>query len=137
MSAADNSTPNVILGVQHDNFPEPFWDLEDYAGRAILTQYAMCLGQAKLLHGQDVKDLPEPISVMLVITDGLKFHLSAFQLNTLETSGTAKKNIFWQEPELLEIAQVADYVSARPVVDGYDPEVFKKLAAMYLSGATK
>ena len=133
ISSADHTTPNIIMAVQHHNRREPSWADEDFKGRSILAQYAMCLGQARLLYGPDVKDLPKPISVTMVSCTPLKYHLSAFQLNTLDLSGP-KKNIWWEEEEVMDIAETAAYVRALPTLDGYNPDVFRKMAAMYLQG---
>lgn len=124
--------------MSHSNVREYFWGQADFEARAVLAQYALCLGQARLLYGPDVSgDLPAPVSVMHVGMEGLNFHFSAFQLNTMDLDGgsSSKKNIFWNDGEVAEIAEKARYELARPVVEGFNPEIFRKLAAMYLYGA--
>ena len=76
------------------------------------------------------------MTVHFIHTDGSNFHFSVYQLNTLDLEGDGgKKNIFWHEEDISRLYNVCDYVSAKPTVSGYNPEVFAKFAAMYLQNS--
>ncbi len=100
--------------------------------------FGAALGQARQQYGPDVSGrLPKPITINFVNTNGVKFHLCAFQLNTLDLDCKASnvKNIFWHEAELQPLFDACDYVLARPTIKSYNPEVVVKLMAMYLQNA--
>ena len=108
-----------------------------YHARGLINSFLLALGQAKLVYGPDVKgDLPVPIAVNFVSTDGQKFHFSAFQLNTLDLDNEEGiKNIYWCDSNIESIYQTCDYVKAVPTLAGYNHDVFKKFAALYLDNS--
>jgi len=68
-----------------------------------------------------------------LITDGRRFHLSAFQLNTLNLDGgKGVKNIFWHHKEIVDLYDKCKMERALPIFDGLDMDVFSKLKAIYL-----
>jgi large subunit ribosomal protein L37 len=76
-----------------------------------------------------VKDLPEPITIQCVQTDGRLFHFADFQLNTLHLDGIdGKKNIFWMLPRI-SLFSSCMYVKGKPLLEGYNPEVFCRFLA--------
>jgi len=107
---------------------------ETVHARALTLGFLSALAQARLVYGSDIKgDLPEPVAVNFIHTDGCNFHFSAYQLNTLNLEDSnGIKNIFWHEEDMSRLFDVCDYVKAVPVLSGYNPEVFSKFAAMYL-----
>ena len=107
---------------------------ETVHARALTLGFLSALAQARLVYGSDIKgDLPEPVAVNFIHTDGCNFHFSAYQLNTLNLEDSnGIKNIFWHEEDISRLFDVCDYVKAVPVLSGYNPEVFSKFAAMYL-----
>jgi large subunit ribosomal protein L37 len=81
-----------------------------------------------------VKDLPEPVTVQCVQTDGRLFHFAVLQLNTLDLDGTeGKKNIFWMLPRI-PLFSSCMYVKGRPLLEGYNSEVFLRLLAFCSNG---
>jgi large subunit ribosomal protein L37 len=81
-----------------------------------------------------VKDLPEPITLQCVQTDGRLFHFAVLQLNTLDLDGVeGKKNIFWMLPRI-PLFSSCMYVKGKPVLEDYSPEVFNRLLAFFSNG---
>ena len=105
--------------------------------RSLTLGFLSALSQARLVYGNDVKgELPEPVTVHFIHTDGCNFHFSVYQLNTLDLEEEGgKKNIFWHEEDISRLYAECDYVTAKPTVSGYNPEIFSKFAAMYLQNA--
>ena len=117
-----------------------------YSARGLAHCFQLALGQARLLYGPDVVDLPRPVCVQFVQTEGQHFHFSAFQLNTLRLDDDGGvKNIYWEgEPEdgwtdewgdagqrRSRLFEVCDNVMAIPTLEGYNPKVFNRFSAMY------
>jgi len=136
IGSLQHSHPYVHTIVDHDNnnnrIGHPNW-LPDYAkGKGLLRTFAVALGQARLRFGGDVKGvLPEPVCINTVTTNGLNFQLSAFQLNTMDLGGDTK-NIFWSHNETLTLLEHCGYEEGRISLEGYDPEVFEYLKALYV-----
>lgn len=83
----------------------------------------------------NVKKLPEPITIQAVHTDNKKFHFAVLQLNTLDLDGTApERNVFWMLPEAMNLYQECAYVKGRPTLEEYNPEVFQRILAFYCNG---
>ena len=107
----------------------------DYHGRSLIMAFASALAQARINYGADVKGLlPQPITVHFVNSNGIKFHFSVFQLNTLDLEGDVK-NIFWHQTEMDELYSECSYIMAQPMLEGYNHTVFNKLLAIYLQNA--
>lgn len=103
-------------------------------GRSLMKSYAFAVANAKSKFGEDVKELPEPITLQCVQTNAKWFHYSVFQLNSLagpEEDG--KKNIYWQTP-LLNLYDTCIFDEGIPVLEGYNPEVFKHFLSFYMNG---
>ena len=109
----------------------------DYHGRSLIMAFASALAQARLNYGPDVSGvLPQPITVHFVNGNGIKFHFSVFQLNTLDLDGKDKvKNIFWHQAEMDHLYTDCSYALSQPTLTGYNHAVFNKLLAMYLLNA--
>jgi len=137
---------HVHTGIQHhlnpfrasyeareiDSFPA-----DRIKSKALVNGFLLALGQAKLTFGEDVKgDLPSPITVNFVSSDGKQFLFSAFQLNTLDLDQPeGVKNIYWAHNKLDFMYSTCGYVRAIPTLEHYNPEVFKRFAAHYLENS--
>lgn len=80
-----------------------------------------------------VKDLPEPIVVQCVQTDGKMFHFSVLQLNSVDLSSNLC-NAYWSLPPI-NIYEECSYLKGVPTLEGYNPEVFKTLLALYVNSS--
>lgn len=78
----------------------------------------------------DVKDLPKPVTLQCVHTDGKLFHFAMLQLNTLDLSDTGIKNIWYNIPRI-PLFQSCEYKKGVPTVEGYNSDVVKYLLAFY------
>lgn len=77
-----------------------------------------------------VMQLPHPIVIQCVQTDGQQFMFGVFQLNTLELDQDKLRNYFWFTPQK-SLYSKAGYESGRPVLYEYNPEIFDTLFALY------
>lgn len=103
-------------------------------GRSLMKAYAFAVANAKSKYGEDVRELPEPITLQCVQTNSQWFHFSVFQLNTLASSEKdEKKNYFWQTP-LLDMYKTCIFLEGIPHLEHYNPEVFKHFLAFYMNG---
>ncbi|XP_057341344.1 39S ribosomal protein L37, mitochondrial [Microplitis mediator] len=101
--------------------------------RSLIKSFTAAASYAYQKFGTNIKDLPEPITVQCVQSNGQSFHFSVFQLNTLNISGTEGiKNLWWSMPEI-DLFNKAGYEEGKPLVEGYNPEVFKRISAFYNS----
>ncbi|XP_053549962.1 39S ribosomal protein L37, mitochondrial [Bombina bombina] len=111
--------------------------------KMIMVAYGSALAKAKILFGEEAKDLPHPIVVQSIATDGQLFQFCVFQLNTLDTnSDDGIKNLVWMDSDqpLYDTALCAPKVRRKVVlvpadVSGFQPSTFRKFWAMYLHGA--
>lgn len=99
--------------------------------RSLAHCFTAAASYAKQRFGDDVKDLPKPVTVQCVQCDGQQFHFSVYQLNTLNLDGTdGLKNFWWSEPRM-SIYEKSGYENGTPIITGYNPDVFKRLLAFY------
>lgn len=103
-------------------------------GRSLMKSFAFAVANAKSKYGEDVKELPEPITLQCVHTNSQWFHFSVFQLNSLASpEENEKRNNYWQSP-LLYMYNKCVYDDGVPVLEDYNPEVFKHLLSFYMNG---
>ena len=99
--------------------------------RNMLKAFSAAASCARRRFGESVQDLPEPVTVQCIQTEGQSFHFSVFQLNTLNIDGTeGTKNYWWTSPRL-NLYDKAEYFDGKPLIEGYNPEVFKRIFAFY------
>ncbi|XP_011687044.1 PREDICTED: 39S ribosomal protein L37, mitochondrial [Wasmannia auropunctata] len=99
-------------------------------GRTLLKTFTTAASCARQKFGSSVKKLPEPVTVQCVQSDGKNYHFFVFQLNSLDASDASVKN-FWCALSPLTLYEKAEYNNGRPVVEGYNPEVFRRILAFY------
>ncbi|TRY73787.1 hypothetical protein TCAL_01941 [Tigriopus californicus] len=130
-----HSAPHVHLAFAFESLRECYWSPQVYAARSLTMAFALALGQARMKYGPEfVGELPEPVAVQFVKTNGFRTTFSAFQLNTLDLENDeGVKNVFWHAPRQDFFTQ-CEYAQALPIFRGYNPEVFKTLIGMYLQG---
>lgn len=80
---------------------------------------------------QDVKNLPEPVTLQCIQSDGKKYHFGVLQLNTLEMNGSEGVKNMWYSMPVMQMYESCSYVSAQPTLKGYNPQVIKYLKAFY------
>ncbi|XP_058790105.1 large ribosomal subunit protein mL37 [Phymastichus coffea] len=100
-------------------------------GRALIKAFTAAAGSARQKFGTNIKDLPEPITIQCIHLDGKGFYFSVYQLNTLNLEGeSGMKNYSWVLPKI-NLYETGGYVDGKPVLEGYNPEVFKRILAFY------
>lgn len=80
-------------------------------------------------------DLPEPVTTQVIHLTGKEFQFSVFQLNTLnleDTTPTSVKNSVWITDKLNLFTECRNYYG-KEIFEGYNPDILKIVAAMYLS----
>ncbi|XP_018299665.1 39S ribosomal protein L37, mitochondrial [Mycetomoellerius zeteki] len=102
--------------------------------RTLIKTYTMAASCARQKFGSSVKKLPEPVTVQCIQSDGKNYHFFVFQLNSLDTNDVSVKN-FWYPLPPLTLYEKAEYNNGRPVVEGYNPEVFRRILALYRNGS--
>ncbi|XP_063981891.1 large ribosomal subunit protein mL37 [Diachasmimorpha longicaudata] len=129
------STPHTIF-IYHDclkvkNLTELPVEVDQLFARSLVESFTTTATYARQKYGDSVGDLPEPLTVQCVHADGQNFHFSVFQLNTLNLEEKeGKMNYWWSSPQI-RLFEKAMYEDARPVFEGYNPEVFKRILAFY------
>lgn len=101
--------------------------------RSLLKAFAVAAASARARYGLDVVDLPQPIVVQSIQTDGRRFHFGSLQLNTLGVdaqAATAPKNV-WHSVPALRLFDVCEYRSGQPVLTEYNRQVLRHLYAFY------
>jgi len=114
----------------------PRWTDDRFSGTSVLINFATALLMARRKYGSDVKELPAPITTQSVHLTGKEFQFSVFQLNTLDLENTdhgSVKNNLWLTDKI-NIFEECKFDSARGILNGYNPEVFKMLMGMYAVG---
>ncbi|XP_023013475.2 mitochondrial ribosomal protein L37 [Leptinotarsa decemlineata] len=100
-------------------------------GRSLLKTFTVAASYARQKYGDDVKNLPKPVTLQSVQTDGRFFHLGVLQLNTLDLEGT-RRNLWYQTP-LQYLFDNCGYKVGRPRLEGYNSKVIKQLYGFYNS----
>ncbi|XP_026314915.1 39S ribosomal protein L37, mitochondrial [Hyposmocoma kahamanoa] len=100
-------------------------------GRSLTHAFAVATAYAKQLHGENVKDLPEPVYINCIQTDGQKYHFGILQLNTLNVDGTEGTKNVWYCKNDMELYGSSKYLSALPVLENYNPKVYEYINAFY------
>ncbi|KAJ1523379.1 hypothetical protein ONE63_001246 [Megalurothrips usitatus] len=115
-------------------YEEPVTESQ-FLSRTVVKAFAVAAARAQQLHGDNVKQLPEPITIQAVHTDNRRFHFAVLQLNTLDLDATAQeKNIVWMLPQAIDLFSECGYVKGRPVLEEYNPEVFQRILSFYCNG---
>ncbi|XP_043229000.1 39S ribosomal protein L37, mitochondrial-like [Amphibalanus amphitrite] len=114
------------------------WVDDDQLGAlSVMSMHAAAVNMARQQAGPG-----RPAVVQCVATDGRLFKRSVLQLNTQAvpdpTSGEVStrhqlKNLLWTEPAAPLYERCA-YTDGRPLLAGYNAEVFARLLALYMNG---
>lgn len=100
-------------------------------GRSLTHAFTVASAYAKQLHGEDVKDLPEPIYINCIQTDGQKYHFGVLELNTLNVDGTEGAKNVWYSKNDLKLYDSSRYFDGMPVLENYNNKVYGYINALY------
>ncbi|XP_063602178.1 large ribosomal subunit protein mL37-like isoform X2 [Penaeus indicus] len=114
----------------HHNEPRMRGKEEHFHALSLLHGFAHAASYAKHFGKTSDEDLiAQPVVVQVVHTNGCQYHISAFQLNTLNLTGPTK-NIFWTQP-WETLFSSCTYHATKPTLEGYNPRVFSLLKGVY------
>ncbi|XP_049285905.1 39S ribosomal protein L37, mitochondrial [Anopheles funestus] len=99
-------------------------------GRTMMKAFAVAAARARQLYGEDVKALPNPITVQAVQTDSKTFHFSVYQLNTLDLNSSTDRNM-WFRKAPFDLYSQCDYIVGKPTLDDYNKDVLRHFALFY------
>ncbi|XP_041969167.1 39S ribosomal protein L37, mitochondrial [Aricia agestis] len=100
-------------------------------GRSLTHAFTVAAAYAKQLYGEKVKDLPEPVHINCIQTDGQYYHFGVFELNTLDVDGTDGTKNKWFCRNNMKLYDSSCYLSGMPVLENYNPKVYSYINAMY------
>ncbi|XP_066595251.1 large ribosomal subunit protein mL37 [Prorops nasuta] len=98
--------------------------------RYLVKAFVAAAGCARQKYG-DVKELPEPLTIQCVFSDGREFYFGVYQLNTLDIGIENRTKNFWWCSQKMQLFEKAEYEIGRPVLLGYNPKVFQIMYALY------
>ncbi|XP_058130584.1 large ribosomal subunit protein mL37 [Anopheles ziemanni] len=101
-------------------------------GRTMVKAFSVAAARARQLYGDDVKTLPQPITVQAVQTDSKSFHFSVYQLNTLDLSSSTERNM-WFRKAPLDLYSECGYVVGKPTLENYNKDVLRHFTVFYSS----
>jgi acetamidase/formamidase len=87
------------------------------------------------LFQNDVSKLPQPVTSQVVHLTGKEFQFAVFQLNNLDLEDALNskvKNVVWLTDKVNLFSKIENQLGLE-VFEGYNPEVFRTFAGMYLS----
>lgn len=124
------------------------YEAEDNLTRAFMITFGAAVAQARLQFGPSVQgDLPSPVVLQSIATNGFNFNFLTIQLNTLDfTTTDGVKNIAWidagEHNNIREDWRPTTFYpyrgSQKPYVSKeFNPVVFEKFLATYLNGAVQ
>ncbi|XP_055851735.1 39S ribosomal protein L37, mitochondrial [Episyrphus balteatus] len=102
-----------------------------FQARNLLKAFTVASARAKQLYGESVEQLPKPIVVQSIQTDGQTFHFGVYQLNTLQLSGLDGIKNYWFHLPNVDLFAECGYKVGRPVLEGYNKDCFRYLKAFY------
>jgi len=108
----------------------PKFEEDKEQAKCLIYAYATAVGQARLLYGEDVAgDLKVPITINSITTNGPKFILSQFTLNSMDLA-SSKSNTFSVHPSTLDLFQFCGLDDATVTLRGLNLDTFRWLTAM-------
>jgi len=137
VTSLEHSHPfiNTVFDFQTSPIGDPFTDPHNWISsrqrsRCLILGFTAALGQARLMYGEEVEgDLPKPVSVNVVSTNGVHWELATFQLNSVDLASKIK-NLFFHHGDSLRLMDYCGYREARPALEGVKPETFSLLQAL-------
>jgi len=125
------SHPYIRTVVCHNTMPiAPKFFVNEERAKSLMYTYATALGQARLLYGEDFnEDLPVPITMNSIVTNGQKYLIGSFQLNSMRLNST-KPNLFSYLDEELELFEFCGYEDAKVAFRGLNTETIRWLGAV-------
>ncbi|XP_076258499.1 mitochondrial ribosomal protein L37 [Rhynchophorus ferrugineus] len=99
-------------------------------GRNLLKTFTAAASYARARYGETVTDLPSPVTIQSIQTDGKMFYFGVLQLNTLDLNSKDQKNIWYHVPGM-PLYESCGYNVGKPVLLGYNKDVIRHLLGFY------
>ncbi|XP_059139870.1 large ribosomal subunit protein mL37-like [Physella acuta] len=132
-------TPHTIIQIPR----KTNWEQKHYQASQIMSSLMYTAALARRKYGEDVKILPEPITIQHVAIQDSWLLYTFFQLNTLDfDSDDGIKNLVWTAPQadLFKILRRQPWMPRIMRKDryiDYNPTAFDQFLAVYMSGGSK
>lgn len=104
---------------------------DQISSRALVKAFTVAASYAKSIFGENVQELPTPITIQCVQTNGHLFNFGIFQLNTLKLNETSGIKNVWCQSDRLSLYRICSYVQGRPTLTGYNDDVMKIMWQFY------
>ncbi|XP_023306786.2 39S ribosomal protein L37, mitochondrial [Lucilia cuprina] len=132
----NTSNPHTIVTFFNKEFVGNLHDVgvttTQFQSRTMLKAFAVAAARAKQLYGESaLENLPKPIVVQSIQTDGRTFHFGIFQLNTLALGENGDLKNYWFHESNMDLFTECGYKTGRPYLEGYNKDVFRCLNAFY------
>jgi len=112
---------------------DPQWRAQAQQAKSLMVGFCVALGQARLRWGGNISgDLPEPVTINIINTDGQRYQVGTFQLNSMDLDSV--NNVFWMHPEPLELFEFCGYSDGQVALSGLDLNTYSYLLALMLDG---
>lgn len=138
---AIHNHPHTAFIIDPANWPDDVnhnpHPIERNITRAIMLTFALTHAYAKQMLGSYSLNLPVPICMQCIHTDGVLFNFIYFQLNTLDFSENSNvKNMVWIDSgNALYVREEPKRAMLRNTVySNYDPKVLHKMYASFSNG---
>ncbi|XP_067616126.1 large ribosomal subunit protein mL37 isoform X1 [Eurosta solidaginis] len=103
-----------------------------FQSRNLLIAFGVAAARAKQIYGDmALNDLPKPIVVQSIQTDGRTFHFGVFQLNSLQIDHSESPRNYWFHKPNEDLFETCKYSSGRPSLVGLNKNVFRYICAFY------
>jgi hypothetical protein len=110
----------------------PKFEADKETAKCLIQAYAAAIGQARLLYGADYKeDLRSPITINSISTNGAKYIVTRFQLNSLDLNSSTP-NLFSYNPDILDLYEFCGYEDGRVAFSGLNIDTYRLLEAVML-----
>jgi len=125
---------NLSMAIFSMNMPFIKQSHNDLQGRLLLHAFGVAAAYAKKTFGENVTELPQPVTLNCIHTDSQNFLFGCLEVHSLDISSadSVAKNLFWVTDNL-KAFEKCEYVNGQLVFEGYNSQVIETLMAMHHS----
>jgi len=111
----------------------PQWRPEAEHAKSLMVGFCTALGQARLRFDEKVSgDLPEPVTINIINTDGQRYQVATFQLNSMDLDSV--NNVFWMHPEPMELFEFCGYDEGQVKLNGLNLDTYSQIHTLMMNG---
>lgn len=125
---------NLSMAIFSLNMPFIKQSHNELQGRLLLQAFGVLAAYARKMFGENVEELPQPLTLNCIHTDSQNFLFGCLEVNSLNIRNTDSiaKNLFWVTDNMQAFSK-CEYVNGQLVFEGYNPQVIETLMAMHHS----